>query len=46
MSGVGILILFVLMDAILQNLDLQKSPPLKVGLDLIELIDIHHIFLK
>ena len=40
------LILFVLTDAILLNFDLQKRPPLKVGSDLVELIDIDHIFLK
>ena len=40
------LILFVLMDAILLNLDLQKSPTLKVGFDLVELIGFDHRFLK
>ena len=45
-SDVGFLILFVLTKAILQNLDLQKSSPLKVGFDLVELINIHHTFLK
>ena len=45
-SGVCFLILFVLMDATLINLDLQKRPPLMVRSDLVELIDIHHIFLK
>ena len=40
------LILFVLMDAILLNLDLQKSPSLKVGFDLVESIGFDHRFLK
>ena len=40
------MILFVLRDAILLNMDLQKRPPLNIGSDLVELIDIDHIFLK
>ena len=45
-SGVRFLILFVLTDAILLNLDLQKSPSLKVGFDLVESIGFDHRFLK
>ena len=40
------LILFILMGAILLNLDLQKSPSLKVGFDLVESIGFDHRFLK
>ena len=40
------MILFVLTDAILLNVDLQKSPSLKVEFDLVELIGFDHIFLK
>ena len=40
------MISFVLTDAILLNLDLQKSPLLKVEFDLVESIGFDHRFLK
>ena len=45
-SGVCFSVLSALMDAILLNLDLQKKQLLKVGSNLVELIDIDHTFLK